>query len=78
MKEITDAIKARQGQIRQLQSEIKALQQAASALGRKRTPGNAAGPPKAKRKRRKMSAAARKAISERMKKSWAKRKRARR
>ena len=79
MKELTDAIKVKQAQIAQLHSDIDTLQRAASLLGRQRTTAKAIpAQPKAKRKRRKMSAAAREALSKRMKATWAKRKRARR
>ncbi len=77
MKEITDAIAAKQAQIKTLQADIDALQRAASVLGGK-TNAKAARHPKTKskpkRKRRGMSAAARKAISKRMKAYWAARK----
>ena len=63
----------------QLQSDIEALQRAASALGGKKgSTATATRQPQAKRKRRTMSAAARKAVSQRMKAYWAKRKRTRR
>ncbi len=81
MNEITDAIAARHAQIKQLQADIDVLQRAASVLGGKTT-AKATRQPKAKskpkRKRRKLSAAARKIISEKVKASWAKRKRGRR
>ena len=76
MKEITEAITARQAQIKKLQSDVEALQRAARALA-----GNAtatASRPKAKRKRPKMTAAAKKDLSKKLKAYWAKRKRARR
>ena len=74
MSEITDAIRARHAQIKQLQNDIDALQRAASVLGGKTT-AKATRQPKAKSKtkRRKLSAAARKIISEKVKASWAKR-----
>ena len=86
MSEITDAIKARQTQIVQLQSDIEALQRAAIVLGGETTakatparqPTTSPAQPNAKRRRRPWSAAARKAMSKRIKASWAKRKRARR
>ena len=88
MSEITDAIAARQTQIARLQSDIDALQRAASVLGletsttAKATPApqltTSPAQPKTKRKRKPWSAAARKAMSKRVKASWAKRKRARR
>ena len=78
MKEVTDAIQSRQAQIKKLQTEIDALQRAASALDGKSTAEARAGQPKTrqkvKRQRRGMSAAAKKAVSERMKAYWAKRK----
>ena len=77
MKEITDAIAARHAQIKKLQTEIDALQRAASALAGTSTAQASAGQPKAKqkvkRKRRPWSAAAREAMSKRVKASWAKR-----
>jgi len=48
--EITTAIKARQAQIIQLQSDIETLQRAASIVGRKGTAAKATLQPKAKRK----------------------------
>ena len=84
MSEITAAIEARQTQITQLQADIEALQRAASVLGGKTTAKAARQPttnpaqPSAKRKRKPWSAAARRAMSKRLKASWAKRKRARR
>ncbi len=75
MKEITCAIKTRQAQIKQLQKELDALQRAARVLGgKKATRGQPKAKPKAERKRKPMSAAARKAVSERMRKYWAGRK----
>ena len=66
MSDISKAIKAKQTEIKNLQADIEALQQAASIIG-----GNApAGKPK--RKRSKMSAAAKKAVSKRMRAYWAK------
>ena len=84
MKEITAAITARQAQIKTLQADIKALQRAATVLGGKtatkatpaRQPTSTAGQPKTKRKP--WSAAARKAMSKKVKASWAKRKGSRR
>ena len=82
MNEITAAIAARQAQIKTLQADIDALQRAASVLGGT-TPAKATGPPttspaqpSAKRKRKPWSAAAKRAMSKRLKASWAKRKRA--
>ncbi len=83
MSEITNAIAAKQNQITQLQSDIDALQRAATVLGGKTTA-------KAKRKRRKRavakttqkrhvwSAAEKAAIGKRMKAYWAKRRKAKR
>ncbi len=88
LSEITTAITARQAQIKQLQSDIETLQRAASLVGRKGATAKATSQPKAKtkpkpktrskRKRPKMSAAAKKAVSKRMKAYWAKRRKARR
>ncbi len=89
MSEITEAITTRQAQIKTLQSDIDALQRAATVLGGKTT-AKATSQPKAKRKRRKRravaktmqkrkpmwSAADKKAISKRMKAYWAKRRKA--
>ena len=55
MSEITKAIAARQTQITQLQSDIDALQRAATVLSGKTT-AKATSQPKAKRKRRKRRA----------------------
>ena len=58
MSEITTAITARQGQIKQLQSDIEALQRAASVLGGGTTgPAKAVSQPKAKAKRRRKTKA---------------------
>ena len=83
MSEISEAIKARQAQITQLQSDIDALQRAATVLGGKT---KATSQPKAKRKRRAAakttqkrhvwSAAEKAAIGKRMKAYWAKRRKA--
>ena len=81
MKEITAAIHVRQAQIKTLQADIEALQRAATVLGGKTSAKVTRQPKtksKTKRKRRPWSAAARKAMSEKVKASWAKRKRARR
>ena len=82
MTAITEAIKTRQTQITQLQRDIDALQRAATVLGGKTT----ASQPKVKRKRRGAtkttqkhrlwSAAEKAAIGKRMKKYWAKRRKA--
>ena len=87
MSEITTAIAARQAQIKQLQSDIDALQRAATVLGGKT---KATRQPKAKRKiKRKLRAAAKTtqkrhvwsaaekaAIRKRMRAYWAKRRQA--
>ena len=83
MKEITAAITAKHAQIKQLQADIDALQRAATVLGGKTsTTAKATRQPKTrskpKQKGRGMSAAARKAVSRRMKAYWAKRRKARR
>jgi len=66
MSQISQAIKAKEAQIRKLQADIDALQRVVSIIGGKK-PAAA----KSKRRRRKMSAAARKAVSTRMKAYWA-------
>ena len=84
MSEITETIAAKHTQIKQLQADIDALQHAASVLGGKTTakatparqPTTSPAQPSARRKRRPWSAAAKKAMSKRLKASWAKRKRA--
>ena len=71
MKDITQAIKAKAAQIKTHQADIEALQRASSALAGKRTAKTTKQPkPKQEvtRKRPKLSAAAKKAVSERMKK----------
>ena len=79
MNEITAAIAARHAQIMTLQADIGTLQRAASVLGEKTTTtAKATRQPKAKRKRKPWSAAAKRVMSKRLKASWAKRKRARR
>ena len=76
MENITDAITARHAQIKTLQADVETLQRAATVLGGKTT-ARATGQPKTKSKRKQkgrgMSAAARKAVSRRMKAYWAKR-----
>ncbi len=93
MSEITRAIAAKQAQITQLQSDIGALQRAASIVGRTGPTATAASQPKTKRKikrkrrkrratakttqkRHQWSAAEKAAIGKRMKKYWAKRRKA--
>ena len=86
MNEVTEAITTRQAQIKTLQSDIDALQRAAVVLGGETTakgtparqPTTSPAQPSTKRKRKPWSAAARKAMSKKVKASWAKRKRARR
>ena len=86
MKEITDAIAVRRAQVEALQADIEALQRASTVLGGETTakatparqPTTSPAPPKSKRKRKPWSAAAKKAMSKRLKAFWAKRKRARR
>ncbi len=85
MSEITNAIKARQTQIAQLQSDIETLQPAASIMGGgEKTPAEAVrqkvrsqpktkATPQPKPKRRPMTAAQRAAVGKRMKAYWAKR-----
>ena len=87
MKEITKALAAKQGQIKKLQRDIDALMRAAGILAggevkaKAKTKAKAkakakAAQPKAKRTRKTMSAAARKAVSKRMKAYWAERRKA--
>ncbi len=91
MKEITQALTAKQAQIKKLQRDIDALQRAAGILAggtvkakaktktKAKTKAKAkakAAQPKAKRTRSTMSAAARRAVSKRMKAYWAKRRKA--
>ena len=85
MKEITKALTAKQAQIKNLQRDIDALQRAAGILagGKAKTKTKAktkakakAAQPKAKRTRPTMGAAARKAVSKRMKAYWAERRKA--
>jgi len=74
--QIAAAIATRQSQITQLRGEVGALEQAASALSGAETASQATTNPTTVTKtgRTPMSAAARKAVSARMKASWAKRK----
>ena len=85
MKEITEALTAKQAQVNKLQRDIDALQRAAGILagGKVKAKTNTktntkakAAQPKAKRTRPTMSASARKAVSKRMKAYWAKRRKA--
>ena len=91
MKEITKALTAKQAQIKKLQRDIDALMRAAGILAGGEVKAKAktkamakakanakakAAQPKAKRTRKTMSAAARKAVSKRMKAYWAKRRKA--
>ena len=64
MSDISRAIKAKQAEIKRLQADLEALRRAASIIDGKQ-------PTTAKRKRRrKLSAAVRKAASQRMKAYW--------
>ena len=85
MSQISEAIAARQTQIAQLQREIDTLQRAASIMGAgEEAPAKAKAKPKpkpkakpkAQRKRHQWSAAEKAAIGKRMKKYWAKRRKA--
>ena len=78
MKGITKAIKGEHPQIRKLRADMEIRQRAASCLAGGRSTTAEASPDQLKttRKQRKMSAAAKKAVSKRMKAYWAKRKRA--
>ena len=81
MKEITKALAAKQGQIKKLQRDIDTLMRAAGILAGGEVKAKAkakakAAQPKAKRTRKTMSAAAKKAVSKRMKAYWAKRRKA--
>ena len=91
MKEITQAVTAKQAQVKKLQRDIDALQRAAGILAGGKVKAKAktktkaktkakakakAAQPKAKRTRSTMSAAARRAVSKRMKAYWAKRRKA--
>ena len=70
MSELSRAINAKQARIHELRTDIDALQRVARIIGGKQ-------PSTAKRKRRrKMSAAARKAVAKRMKAYWAKKRKA--
>lgn len=83
MQEITEALRAKHAQIEKLQRDIDALQKAADILGGGKVKAKAttktkatAARPKATRKRSTMDAAARKAVSKRMKAYWATRRKA--
>ena len=93
MKEIVEALTAKQALIKQLQRDVDALQKAAGILAggqpkakapvtpkakptRKPRAKAQSAEPKAKRKRPTMDAAARRAVSKRMKAYWAKRRKA--
>ena len=67
MTDISEAIKSKQARLTQLQADLDALERAASIMGGK------AGA-KARKRRGKMSAAARKALSQKLKAHWAKKK----
>ena len=77
MTAISKAIAAKQAQIEKLQGDIDALQKAADILGGGKAKATAA-QPKTTRKRSTMDAAAREAVSKRMKAYWAKRRKAKR
>ena len=83
MSDITTAIAARQTQITQLQNDIETLQRAGGILGGgKKAPAKAAPQPKQQPQpkgqgtRRQWTAAEKAAIGKRMKKYWAKRRKA--
>lgn len=85
MKEITEALTAKQVQVEKLQREIDALQRAAGILAGKKVRAKTKAKTKtkseasqAKRTRPTMSAAAKRAVSKRMKAYWAKRRKAKR
>ena len=72
MKEIAEAIKVKQAQVKKLTGDIIALQRAASALaGKKSSTAKTTSQPKikrkAERKRRGLSATAKKALSKKLK-----------
>ena len=68
MSDFSKAIAAKQAELTQLQADLDALQQAASIIGGKQKS------PAKKRKRGKLSAAARKVLSQKLKAHWAKKK----
>ncbi len=70
MSDISRAIAAKQAKIKTLQADIEALRHAAGILG------SAGAGSKPTHRRRKMSAAARKALSKKMKAYWTKKKHA--
>ena len=70
MTDISRAIAAKQAAIKLLQADVEALHRATTIIG-----GKTATPPKT-RKRRKMSASARKSVAKRMKAYWAARRKA--
>ena len=70
MTTIAQAIKAKQSETQQLQADIDALQRAASIVGGK----GAARAAKKRKRRGKLSAAARKVLSQKLKAHWAKKK----
>ena len=69
MSEISNAIAAKKAEIKKLQTDIAALHRATSIIGAPAKSGKKRAT--AKPTRRKMSAAARKALSKRMKAMWA-------
>ena len=86
MKEISEALTAKHAQIKKLQHDIDGLQRAAGILAggkvkakaKTKTKTKTKTKAKAKRTRPTMSAAARRAVSKRMKAYWAKRRKAKR
>ena len=67
MIDISKAVAAKQAQLTQLQADLEALQRAASIIGSKQSKP-------AKKPRGKLSAAARKVLSQKLKAHWAKKK----
>jgi len=73
MSDISRAIAAKQADIKKLQTDLEALRRAVSILG---SAGAGTMRSKRTRRRRKMSAAARKALSKKLKAFWAAKKKA--
>ena len=69
MTDLSKAIAAKQAQLTQLQADLDALERAASIMG-----GKQKSPAKKRKRRGKMSAAARKVLSQKLKAHWAKKK----
>ena len=69
MSDFSKAIAAKQAELTQLQADLDALQHAATIIGGKKT-----SPAKTPKRRGKMSAAARKVLSQKLKAHWAKKK----